>query len=120
MIQVQNVTFFSQNEVLISRGMKKVWVAFTDEGALVVKMKGFDRYYYDPDNREVYSKTSSGFKKLQVRKDETKDYWQLFKHGIKEKVYHWEILRDNIKGIELFVTERPKSRNFSVLSQVDH
>ena len=108
MIQIQNVTFFpKKNMILISRGLKQVWVSQIQGGSVVVKMKGFDRYYYDPDNREVYSKRSgSNFLPVKVQKDEAKDYWYLWKNGVRKKVYHWEILKDNMPGIELFINER--------------
>lgn len=113
MIQIQNVTFFPRkNMILISRGLKQVWVSQLQGGGIVVKMKGFDRYHYDPDNREVYSKRgSTDYRLVKVQKDENKDYWYLWLNGFRRKVYHWEILRDNMSGIELFIKNRMDTKN---------
>lgn len=108
MIQVQNVTFFQEkNMILISRGQKKVWVRFTDGGDIVVKIKGFDRYWFNPDTGLVYSeKTSKIIEALKPYDNETKVYFWLHKNGFRTKVYLWEILRDNMQGIELFFKQR--------------
>lgn len=79
----------------------------------MVKMEGFDRYHYDPDNREVYSRMKGDYTRLKVQKDESKDYWNLYKHGHKRKVYHWEILRDNKEGIDSFIEKRMQAKTFS-------
>lgn len=107
MIQVQNVTFFTEkNEILISRGVRKVWVCFNDKGEVMVKMKGFDRYFFDPDNGEVYSKVRRQCSLIKPQLNEVKKYFWLYKNGIRTKVYLWEILRDNMSGIELFIKDR--------------
>lgn len=115
MIQIQNVTFFPQkNMFLICRGMKKVWVAFNQKGVLMVKLKGFGSYWIDPTTMEVYSKKSdktySIIKKYLTEKEY---YFNMYRNGVQSKVYLWQILIDNIKGIEVFLTE---SKSLSTLS----
>lgn len=108
MISIQNVTFFHEkNMILISRGMRKTWLSKTQGGALVVKIKGFDRYWFDPDTGKVYSRKSSKFfVALKKHEEETKHYFWLFHNGEKQKVYLWKILMMNMSGIELFFNER--------------
>lgn len=108
MISIQNVTFFhKKNMILIARGMKKTWLSYTQGGNLVVKMKGFDRYWYDPDTGEVFSRKSARvYEPIKKQNDELKTYFYLYLNGQRTKVYHWEILRDNMSGIEIFVKDR--------------
>ena len=113
MIQVQNVTFFREkNLILIARGMKKTWLSHTQKGVLVVKMKGFDKYWFDPNTMQVYSKKSNfTFYALKVNRDELKFYFNLSINGHSRKVYYWEILLKNKEGIETFCLDSSLGAN---------
>lgn len=108
MIQVQNVTFLPKNNmILIARGMKKTWLSHTEGGNLVIKMKGYDKYWFDPDTGSVFSrKNSKSFSPLKKQTEEKKHYFWLYQNGVKVKVYFFEILRDNMTGIENFVRNK--------------
>lgn len=109
-VQVQNVTYFwKKKELLITRGVKLFWLAFTQGGRLVVKLKGFDRYYFDPDNGAIYSKVSSGhYRPIKRYSDGGRDWFNLFKNGCLRKVFWVDILRENMGGIEVFYSEQNK------------
>lgn len=113
MVTVQNVTFFpKKNMILISRGLNKVWVSHTQGGVLVVKLKGYDRYWFCPDTGNVFSRKSSKiYEVLKRNEEELKAYYWLHLHGVRTKVYLWEILRDNMKGIETFIFDRQNEGN---------
>lgn len=109
-LQVLNVKFFRKKGVIdtlaINRGVYCIWMAITKEGGAVVKMKGFDRYFFDPDTGEVFSKVGvRAFRPIKRHCEGGKPYFELYLHGTKTKVTWAQILRDNIKGIELFFSE---------------
>lgn len=117
MTTVQNVTFFSKkNMIQICRGMKKVWCSYTQEGVLVVKMKGFDRYWFCPDTGNVFARKSARlYEVIKRHEDEHKFYFWLYKNGQKLKVYQWEVFFVNKDGIETFGKDRVEnggSRNY--------
>lgn len=108
MVKVQNVTFFRKNNLIqIARGLKQVWVSYTQGGVLVIKMEGYDRYYFCPDTFQVFSrKSSKNFEPLTSRMDGAKIFYFLYRYGVSKRVYVWEILRDNMTGIETFCHDR--------------
>lgn len=110
LIQVLNVKFFRKNNVLdklsINRGVYCVWMGVTKEGGLVVKIKGFDRYYFDPETCEVFSRVAArNYRPMKKCDDGGKPYYRLYLNGQPEKVTVARILRENIKGIEMFFSE---------------
>lgn len=77
----------------------------------MVKIKGYDRYYFDPQTGGVFSRKKSGFIPLTpVIEDGKKSFW-LYQHSNKRKVSLFEILRENMRGIETFVTGDSKLRD---------
>lgn len=108
MLKVQNVTFFhSKNLIQISRGLKQVWLSQTQGGAIVIKMESFDRYYFCPDTLQVFARKSANeFQPLKPRMDGQKVFYILYRNGVPSRVYVWQILRDNMKGIETFCFDR--------------
>src|SRR5690606_19442606 len=90
----------------------QVWVSKTQGGEIVIKLEGYDRYYFDPDTLQVFSrKNSENFAPLKPRMDGMKVYYFLYRNGIQKRVYVWEILRDNMKGIETFCFQRIHGKN---------
>lgn len=108
MLKIQNVTVFhSKNLIQISRGLKQIWVSIIQGGRIVVKLEGYDRYYFCPDTLQVFSRRSaSEFKPLRQQMDGAKVFFMLYRNGISSRVYAWQILRDNCKGIETFGDDR--------------
>lgn len=119
MIKIQNVVFnLEKNLIQICRGMKQVFLSITQGGVIVVKLKGYDRYYFCPDTTQVYSrKNSKTFEALKPRRDGAKVYYFLYKNGIPYRVYVWKILLDNMEGIETFLSERSlPARHLEIVS----
>jgi hypothetical protein len=112
-LRIENVQFFPEkNDFIISRGLKIRYGSFTREGKPVVQLKGFEKYYFDPDTCGVFSRQGSKtFTLLTPQKEGVKDYYQLYLHGQKRKVYLWQILRDNLEGIQLFFSGKKKVRD---------
>lgn len=108
MLKVQNVVFFTQKNIIqISRGLKQVFCAFLQGGRIVIKLEGFDRYFFCPDTLQVFSRRSAHhFIPLTPQMDGMKVFFYLYKNGNRDKVFIWEILRDNAKGIETFGYDR--------------
>lgn len=108
MIKVQNVTFFTRkNLIQISRGLKQVWLSKIQGVGIVVKLEGYDRYYFCPDTLQVFSRKSAfKFEPLKQHMDGAKVFYFLYRNGISTRVYCWQILRDNAKGIETFGIDR--------------
>lgn len=106
-LQVLNVHFFpKKGEILINRGVYSTWMGVTTEGGLVVKLKGFDRYYFDPHSGEVYARTGvKTYRPLKRWDNNGKPYYFLYWHGQKTKVFFSKILLENMKGIEIFFSE---------------
>jgi hypothetical protein len=109
-LQVLNVHFFpKKGEILINRGVYSTWLAQTTEGEILVKLKGFDRYYFNPDTFDILSKVADGrFRIIQKFSGQGKPYYYLYFHGHKTKFYLADILRENMKGIETFFDENTK------------
>lgn len=113
MIQVQNVTIFPEKrEFQISRGRHITWAALTQGGVLVVKIKGFDRYWFDPDTASVYAKQArGGFRLLKQHTELGKAFFWLYLNGHKTKIYMRQILDQNMKGVERFSEEGSAERD---------
>lgn len=108
MIKIQNVVFFrSKNIVQISRGLKQVFLAFNQGGGIVVKLEGYDRYYFCPETLQVFSRKSAHrFEPIRSQMDGSRVFYHLYRHGVGARVYVSQILRDNMKNIETFLTEK--------------
>jgi len=109
-IRFQNVHFFRKkgqiDEIQISRGVHIIWLGITFEGAAVVKMKGFDRYYFCPETNQVYSRVKCRhYRPIKRHEEQGKPFYFLYFNGERRRVPFYEILRDNMKGIELFFSE---------------
>lgn len=102
-VRLENVVFFPEkNEFLVVRGGRFRTFAITLKGALVVKLKGFDRYFFDPMTDEVFSRQGKrSFLPLKKQIDGTRPYYWLYLNGSRKRVYKWEILRDNADQIEI-------------------
>lgn len=109
-LQVMNVHFFpKKREILINRGVYSTWMAFTTEGVFLIKLKGFDRYYFDPDTFDIFARVSTGkFRAIQKFTGQGMPYYYLYFHGQRQKVYLAQILKQNLKGIETFFSEDGK------------
>lgn len=118
MIKIQNVVFFqSKNLIQISRGLKQVFLSFTQGGGIVVKLEGYDRYFFCPDTLQVFSrKSKKKFEPLKAEMDGVKVFYRLSMNGCQRRVYVWEILRDNRKGIETFCETRSKKPALNLVS----
>jgi hypothetical protein len=105
MIKIQNVVVFqSKNIIQISRGLKQVFFSIIQGGGLVVKLEGYDRYYFCPETLRVFSrKSANDFVPLRPQMDGSKVFYHLYRHGVGERVYVSDILRVNMKGIETFL-----------------
>lgn len=108
MLKIQNVTVFhSKNLIQISRGLKQVWISIIQGGRIVVKLEGYDRYYFCPDTLQVFSRRSAlKFEPLRAQMDGAKMFYMLYRNGVSGRIYVWQILRDNMKGIETFCDDR--------------
>ena len=115
-LQVLNVKFVRKNNVLdqlaINRGVYCVWMGVTKGGGLLVKLKGFDRYYFDPETYEVVSRHGPrDYRPVKCYNDGGVPYHRLYRHGVVEKITRAQILRENMKGIETwFESEDPANR----------
>lgn len=73
----------------------------------MIKMNGFDDYFYNPDTWEVHSKSGV----LKPQRNGNKAYFWLFRNSERIKVLHWEILLSNWEKIEIFLKERKQFQN---------
>lgn len=108
MLKIQNlVVFKSKNIIQISRGMRQVFISFLQGGNVVVKLDGYDRYYFCPDTLRLFARRSAfKFVPMRPEMDGSKVFYRLSKNGVQSRVYVWQILRNNMKGIETFIRDR--------------
>ncbi len=109
-IRIQNVIFDPKNNnFLISRGGTFTAGAFTEKGVPVIKLKGYENYYFDPSTWEIVSRRGRrAFRVLKKHVQEGRDFFYLFRNGVQSRVYAWEILRDNINAIESYYSDDSK------------
>jgi hypothetical protein len=98
--------------------MRQVFLSLTKEGKIVVKMKGYDRYFFCPDTFKVFSrKSATEFSPLTPRMEGKAVYYRLYRGGVQDRVFLWQILRDNMSGIETFLYDREGgSKHLSLVS----
>lgn len=109
--RLENLIFDAEkNDFLIVRGGRFRSGSFTEKGEAVIKMEGFSRYFFDPETCQVYSrKARRSFEILKKMNDGAGDYYFLYLNGIRQKVTLFQILRDNMKNLELFFHEESRS-----------
>jgi hypothetical protein len=82
----------------------------------VIKLEGFDRYYFCPDTLKVFSRRSAfEFHPLKEQMDGAKAFYTLYRNGVPGRVYTWQILRDNMKGIETFCLGREGEKSLKMV-----
>lgn len=106
-IRVQNVVIFpKKREFLITRNGRHVMCFLDNQGRVMVRLKGYENYYFDVRTCEVYSRGKSGI--MKVLKPDTRSgriYYHLFIAGFEKMIGLDEILRENLKEIEQYFSE---------------
>lgn len=104
--------FPGKNDFLVSRGLRVRYGSFAGKGVPVVQLKGYEKYYFDPETCKVYSRQGvREFHELTPQLEGAKPYYWLYRYGVKAKVFLWLILQDNLDGIQTFFSQKKRVKD---------